>query len=104
MTFGVPDPRFGMQAPIPSSLTLRMPSGLTSALTTSRNVTLSDPNNLLSLTASTDTITLNGRTATSTYDAATKTFTDRSPANRQVTSTIDAQGRVTRTHNGGRRF
>ena len=27
-----PEPRFGMQAPIPSALTVRMPSGLTSSL------------------------------------------------------------------------
>ncbi len=91
-----PDPRFGMQAPVPSSLTLRMPSGLTSTLTTSRSVTLTDPNNFLSLSASSDSITLNGRTATRTYSASTKTFTDQSPGGRQVTTTIDAQGRVLR--------
>jgi RHS repeat-associated protein len=62
----------------------------------SRTVTLSDPNNLLSLTSQTDTLTLNGRTATSTYSATTKAFTDQSPAGRQSTTTIDAQGRVVR--------
>jgi RHS repeat-associated protein len=91
-----PDPRFAMLAPLPGSLTVRLPSGLTSSLTTSRTVTLSDPSNLFSLTGTTDTLTLNGRSATSTYNAATRTFTDRSPANRLVTSTIDAQGRVVR--------
>jgi RHS repeat-associated protein len=92
-----PDPRFGMQAPLPSSLTIRAPSGLTSTLMTSRTATLSDPNNLLSLITQTDTVALNGRTGTSTYTAATKTFTDTSPAGRQVTSTLDPQGRVLTT-------
>jgi YD repeat-containing protein len=73
-----------------------MPSGLTSTLTTTRSVTLSDPNNLLSLTGSTDTVALNGRTATSTYNASTKTIINRSPAGRQVTTTLDAQGRILR--------
>ena len=91
-----PDPRFGMQAPLPSSLTVKAPSGLTATFAMTRSVTLSDPNNLLSLTTQTDTRTLNGRAATSTYTASTKTFTDRSPANRQVTRTLDAQGRVVR--------
>jgi len=91
-----PDPRFGMQAPLPSVLTVRLPSGLTSSLTTTRAVTLADPTNLLSLTSQTNTLTLNGRTGTSTYTAATKTLTDTSPAGRQVATTIDAQGRVSR--------
>ncbi len=91
-----PDPRFGMQAPVPSSLTVRTPSGLISSLTTTRTATLSDPNDVFSFSTVTDTVTLNGRTATSTYTAATKTITDTSPAGRQVTSTIDAQGRVSR--------
>ena len=91
-----PDPRFGMQAPISKTLTVRLPSGLTSNLAMTRAVTLSNPTNPLSLTSQTETITLNGRAATSTYTASTKTRTDRSPANRVVTTTLDAQGRVVR--------
>jgi hypothetical protein len=67
-----PDPRFGMQAPIPKTLTVRMPSGLTSSLAMTRGVTLSDPTNLLSLTNQTDTLTLNGRTTTSVYNATAR--------------------------------
>jgi RHS repeat-associated protein len=85
-----------LEAPIPASLTVRLPSGLTSTLGMTRTVSLSDPNNLLSLTSLTDTITLNGRAATSTYTASTKIITDRSPAGRQVTRTLDAKGRVVR--------
>jgi len=91
-----PDPRFGMQVPIPNSFTVRLPSGLTSSFRMTRAVTLSNPSNPLSLTSQTDTFSLNGRSATSTYTASTKTRTDRSPANRLVTTTVDAQGRVIR--------
>jgi YD repeat-containing protein len=48
----------------------------------------------LSLLTLTDTVTLNGRTATHTFDAALKTLTDRTPAGRQTVTTFDAQGRV----------
>jgi YD repeat-containing protein len=65
---------------------------------------LSDPTNPLSLTVQTDTATFNGRTATRTYvytaTANTRTFTDTSPANRQRTTTLDAQGRVTQQQQG----
>ena len=91
-----PDPRFGMQAAFPSALTVRMPSGLTSSLAMTRTVTLSNPTNPLSLTSQTDTMTRNGRVTTSTYAASTKTITDRSAANRVVTTTLDVQGRVVR--------
>src|SRR5262249_5686630 len=60
-----PDPRFSMQAPLPATETINTPGGLTATTTTSRTVTLADPQNLLSLTALTDTIKINGRTFTS---------------------------------------
>src|SRR5262249_51944462 len=94
-----PDPRFGMQAPLPKSLTITA-GGLTSTLTTQRVVTLSDANNSLSLTGLTDTVTLNGHTGTNVYDAATKTFTATSPANRKRTTTIDTLGRLTQAQVG----
>jgi RHS repeat-associated protein len=83
-----------MQAPVPSSLTIRTPSGLTSSLTTTRTATLSDPNNLLSLIDQTDTVTLNGRTYTSSYDGSLRQLTDTSPAGRQTITLLDPQGRV----------
>ena len=89
-----PDPRFSMMAPLPSSQTVKTPSGLTSTTTTTRMVNLTDPNNPLSLTSLMDTVVINGQTFTSTYDAATKTFTDVSATGRQSTSTIDTLGRV----------
>jgi RHS repeat-associated protein len=95
-----PDPRFSMQAPIASSLTTTT-GGLTSTVTTERTVALSDPNNLLSLTALNDTVTVNGRTFTSAYDAATRTFTDTSAAGRVSNATIDVRGRPVQTQTAG---
>ena len=91
------DPRWRMQAPLPATVTVKTPAALTSISTFARMVTLSDPNNLLSLTAQNDTFTINGRTYTNNYAAATRTFTISSPLGRQATSTIDTQGRVTQS-------
>jgi RHS repeat-associated protein len=87
------DPRFSMQAPIPKSLTVQT-AGLTSTLTTERTAVLADANNPLSLTSLTDTVTLNGRTATSFYNAATKTATATSAAGRISQIALDNLGRV----------
>ena len=90
-----PDPRFGMQALTTQDITVNTPDGTTATLTSSRDATLSDPNDPLSLLTQTDTFGLNGRNFTSAYTAGTQTFTDTTPDNRTRTSTVDAQGRVT---------
>jgi len=90
-----------MQAPLSKTVTTRMPSGLESTITTARAVTLSDPGNPLSLVNQTDTVTVNGRAYTTVYDAATRTFTSRSPTDRQTSATLDAHGRVTQSQVGG---
>src|SRR5262249_39934567 len=59
-----PDPRFGMQSPLPTQIQVRTPSGLVSTLTESRTVTLSDPLDPLALLTQTDILTLNNRTYT----------------------------------------
>ncbi len=88
------DPRWGMMAPVPTSLTIVTPGSLTLTSTSTRTATLSDSNNPLSLTALDDTLVLNGRTSTSHFDAATRTLTTTSPAGRVRTRTIDLQGRT----------
>lgn len=88
-----PDPRFSMQVPIPKSLTMTT-GGLTSTLSTERTVRLADPTKPLSLISQTDTVILNGRLFRSVYDAATKTTTSTSAANRVSTVTRDNLGRV----------
>ncbi len=95
-----PDPRFSMLAPITKSLQTST-GGLTANLTGQRTAVLADTNNPLSLTKLTDSITLNGRTHTTVYDAASKTFTATSPAARQTKAVIDSLGRITRIQTTG---
>jgi RHS repeat-associated protein len=89
-----PDPRFGMQAPVPSSVIVSTPGGLTSTITMNRAVTLASYPDPFSLTSQTDTTVVNGRVYTTMYDAATQIFTTTSPAGRTYASTIDPQGRL----------
>ncbi len=87
-----PDPRFGMQAPSQASASIMLPSGLTYSRTLSRSaaVASSDP---LTLLTQTDSATVNGRTFTSVYDAATRQFTNTTAENRISVMKIDAMGR-----------
>ncbi len=89
-----PDPRFSMQAPLLKSLTVQTPAALTSTLTSSRSVTLTNPNDPLTLATQTDTLTINGRSYQSVFTQATKTLTTTTPAGRTSTVTLDAKGRV----------
>ena len=91
-----PDPRFGMQAPIPTSGTITT-GGLTRTHGAAVTADLSDPNDPLSLVTLTATATRNGRTATSIYTAATRRSATTSPANRQSYSILDATGRPIET-------
>lgn len=91
-----PDPRFGMQCPLPVERTIQTPAGSTVALGMTREVTLSDPENPMSVTSLTDTMTANGVAATTVYDAAAHTMTATSPAGRQRVTEIDDLGRTVR--------
>ncbi len=66
-----------------------------------RTVALSNPRDPLSLVSQTDTVITNGRASTTTYDAATRTFTTTSAAGRQIVTTVDAQGRPLQTQASG---
>ncbi len=90
-----PDPRFGMLAPIATSQTVVLPSGLTSTTTASRTATFKTPNDPTSgLVSLTDTAVVNGKTFTSVFDAAARTFTATTAEGRKSTNTLDARGRV----------
>ncbi len=95
-----PDPRFSMLSPITKSLQTST-GGLISSLTSQRTAVLATANNPLSLTTLTDTVTLNGRTQTTVYNAANKTFTSTNPAARQTKTVIDNLGRVTQAQTTG---
>jgi RHS repeat-associated protein len=74
---------------------------LTANRTEQRTADLADINNPLSLTTLTESVTLNGHTRTTVYDATSKTFTATSPAARQTQAVIDSLGRVTQTQAAG---
>lgn len=89
-----PDPRWGLTALTVPASTTRMPNGLTHTGVSQRTVTMADPNDPLSLQSMTDLYTVNGRTYTEFYDAATRTVTRTSPEGHQTISGLDEQGRV----------
>src|SRR5262249_49332758 len=73
-----PDPRFSMQAPMTTSVQIAN-GGLTATLGHSRTVALQSTGDPLSLTTLTDQLSVNGRTSTTAYTAATRTFLTTSP-------------------------
>ena len=89
-----PDPRFGTQAPVARTLSFSTPSGLTSVIQEDRTVALASPLDLLTLSRATNTLTINGRPYTRTFDAASMTITNRTPMGRQMVSLLDTRGRV----------
>jgi len=95
------DPRFGSQSPYTGNASVKTPSGLTYSGSSSRSVSLKESGNPLSLTSMTQSTTVNSRTSTSTYDAATHKITDKSPAGRLSIATVDDRGRVVLEEAGG---
>jgi RHS repeat-associated protein len=91
-----PDPRWGRQVFLPERATIEMPSGLTATTSVTRTVELANPADPLSLAAQTDTVALSGRVYTGHFEAATRTHVATTPEERQVVTTLDAQGRVIR--------
>jgi RHS repeat-associated protein len=88
-----PDPRWDMLAPLASTTTITTPGGLQAWLTATRTVTLTQPSNPFSLASLTEMASLNGRAYTSVYHAASRTFTETTPAGRLSTTLIDSLGR-----------
>lgn len=80
-----PDPRFGMQVPIPKLLTETTPGGLTRETRMTREAPLG---------TIIDTINLNDQTYTWTFAELEKRFTLLTPENRQMTFTLNEQGRI----------
>ena len=92
-----PDPRFGMQAPIVQRMTVTTPGGTRTTMEGSRSVELTNPVDVLSLKSLTETATVNGKTKTTRYDAASRRFTTSSSLGRTATSEVDLLGRPLRT-------
>ena len=89
-----PDPRFSVQAPYAASGTTKTPSDLTTAVATVREILATDPGAWLGVGSLQERTSINNHWYTSTFNAATRTFTNRTPTNRQATVVIDALGRV----------
>ena len=89
-----PDPRWGMQAPLLQSFTITTPGGLNYVEEMNCAVTLTDPDDLLSLETLTNTRTINGHTYTSVFNAAQNQITTTTPEGRQLFTEINTQGRM----------
>jgi RHS repeat-associated protein len=87
------DPRWGLADPVTANETLTRGT-LTTTTSGSRTATLGTPANPFSLTTQTDSQTVNGRTYTSLFTGATKTYVNTSPANRTATTVFDSLERV----------
>ena len=96
-----PDPRFAMQSPVTASFSLQLPSTLQFTATSTRTADLANPADPLSFVTLTETTTVDGRTRTSTYTAATRTFLNTTPVGRTQTVTLDALGRVVQSQQSG---
>ncbi|MEM6455671.1 MAG: RHS repeat-associated core domain-containing protein, partial [Acidobacteriota bacterium] len=91
-----PDPRFGMQAGFDQRAVARMPSGLTRERTTTQSASFATPGDLSTFESLRTTSTINGRTSTRDYDAATRRWTVTSAAGRIAQVDTDARARITR--------
>jgi RHS repeat-associated protein len=91
-----PDSRFGMVAPTVSTST-KLPSGLTSVESSTRQYDSLSPSDPLTFVSMTDTLIRNGRSWTTTFNRASRTFTRQSPQGRTSTEILDTNGRTTST-------
>ena len=94
------DPRFGIQSPVTASFSLQFPSSLQLTGTSTRSAVLANSADPLSLVSLTETTTVDGRTATNTYTAETRTFVNTTPAGRVQTFSLDALGRLVQGQHG----
>ncbi|MEX0730375.1 MAG: SMP-30/gluconolactonase/LRE family protein, partial [Aquisalimonadaceae bacterium] len=91
------DPRFGMMAPLTASQRISTPGGLTAKTTMQREAVLNDPLDPLSHSVLTETVTVNGRSRSAAYEAATRSWTMSSAEGRIGMIELTAQGRPART-------
>jgi len=87
-----PDPRWGLQTAVPASGTVTKGS-LSQILVGNRSATFT-MGNPFSLTSQSDTESINGRTYTSVFTAASLNSVDTTPMNRKTTIVLDSLERV----------
>ena len=88
------DRRFGSAAPLLSSVSATLPSGLSASISATSTAVLADETDPLSLVSMTDETIVNGRRVSSTYVRATNTITLTSAASRTSTIKLDSKGRT----------
>ncbi len=88
-----PGPRYGMGAPYMAERHIALPSGLAFEQRTVREVSLANPADPLALESLSATTTINGRSASTTFDAASRRWAVNTPVGRTVTTTVDGQSR-----------
>ncbi|NRF69157.1 hypothetical protein HLB44_19360 [Aquincola sp. S2] len=94
------DPRYGMQAPLRNE-TIRVPSGISAAIETTRTATLQQRNDPTTLIQETTTTKFNGRPFTEVYDGASRQTTYTTPVGRSSIVSTDVAGRPTVVQVGG---
>jgi RHS repeat-associated protein len=90
---GGPDPRFGMQAPLTRRMRFTTPAGLVLSMSGARGAVLAIAGDPLSVQSEVDSVVVNGRVFTQTYDAAQRRYTGRTAAGRQSLTHVDPVGR-----------
>jgi RHS repeat-associated protein len=88
-----PDPRWGLQSPVPLSATLTKGS-LAMTTTGTRSVTLGTAGDPFSLTSEADTLSINGRKYSAAFTTANLTWLSTTPANRKTTTILDTLERT----------
>jgi RHS repeat-associated protein len=96
-----PDPRWGMMAPVRTSIRIATPSGLALVLAGSRAASLSQPNDPFSVNSLTNVSSINGHAYTNTFTASSSTIAATSPEGRQTTRGIDSHDQITSEHTSG---
>jgi RHS repeat-associated protein len=95
-----PDPVWGIQSPVLTSETLTQ-GNLTMNITGSRSTVLGTAGNPFSVTTMTDTHAVNGRTFTSTYTGANRTYVAKTPVGRTMTVGLDSLERTASLQTAG---
>ncbi len=90
-----PDPRFGMNSPLTTSMSITTPSGLTTTATHQRTFEATLLDGPLVLGRLTDRKTMGDRTHVTEWNGAERSSTDTSPEGRVSTSFYDAASRPT---------
>ncbi len=85
------DPRWGSGAPYAASQTLTTPGGRRTSIIRDRQVKL-EAGSQRGLKEATDTLTVNGRTSTTTWTPAARSLVSRTPLQKVLRTTTDADG------------